>query len=623
MKQSTARLLRALFWVYVVGTFAQIAYVVNRETYAFDAWNVSIDTGAKPASIGNFLAFWHQQYTTSNPRIGQPMTYLAYKIAGVGELGTATAAFAIIIAAFALGVGRLPSRKRGRDLAVIAIGIGMFWIAGPNLPAYMFCRAYATNYIWAIAIQLWFLVPIRLYGLRDERISTWKLALYGVLGVIAGMCNEHTGPTLIVFLLGFALWSWRSRARTAAIVWVAPASALVGFALIFFAPGQSQRYEGLAEHYSAVQQVLVRGVSGNLDILLDYLHAAAPILAVTFALLIAGFILDPTDDTERRLAQRRAFGYLALALVAGVLITATVFASPKLGPRFYFHAVMLLLGGLLAIAAAFVQRTRALAPFVVLAVVVSVVAGLRTIPLYSRMKRASDERLAVLASTAPGTVGMLDGWEQITENWWTLGDDARDQKKQEMIAQYFGLQRVIFRGNDRWKTLGVTDVKLTMQYETDPAVCLDEIENLDLKPFTGRDIAAIHHSFLDEITQIQRDGHTSVKQVDLVATFLGPPPPLPPSKRLYVARYHDGTLEGYTAGIRRAKRAHAREVVLSPELKQADMDLYVMRVGDQPLKIGTTHSATLTYEPTASGTYWITACRAEACFVVFATNHVI
>jgi hypothetical protein len=147
MKSSTARRLRVLFYAYVAVTFCHLAYVVNREPFSFDAWNVAVYTDAKPASISRFFSFWHLMYTTSNPRIGQPFAYLAYKLVGFAEIGTPLAFFAIVLAAFVIGVGRWPSRKNDRDLAVLAIGIGLLWIAGPNLPAYMFCRAYATNYI--------------------------------------------------------------------------------------------------------------------------------------------------------------------------------------------------------------------------------------------------------------------------------------------------------------------------------------------------------------------------------------------------------------------------------------------------------------------------------------------
>ena len=65
MKPSTARLLTALFIGYVALTAVHITDVVNHEPYAFDAWNVSVDTGAKAPSIGRFFSFWHQQYVHS------------------------------------------------------------------------------------------------------------------------------------------------------------------------------------------------------------------------------------------------------------------------------------------------------------------------------------------------------------------------------------------------------------------------------------------------------------------------------------------------------------------------------------------------------------------------------
>ena len=101
----------------------------------------------------------------------------------------------------------------------------------------MFCRAYGANYVYGAAIQLWFLVPLRL----RVRATPARIALFGIAGVVAGLCNEHTGPVLC---LGLALWAWRSRDRLAI---AGAAGAIVGFAAIFFAPGQGERYEGLAQ----------------------------------------------------------------------------------------------------------------------------------------------------------------------------------------------------------------------------------------------------------------------------------------------------------------------------------------------------------------------------------------
>jgi hypothetical protein len=624
MKPNTARILRALFYAYVVVTFVHIAFVVYHEPFAFDAWNVAHDTGAKPATIGRFFEFWHQQYTTSNPRIGQPLAYLAYKLVGVAEIGTPLAYFAIVIAGFTLASGRLPRRANDRDLAVLAVGIGVMWFAAPNLPAYMFSRAYATNYLWAIAIQMWFLVPLRLH-LRGSlvRITPARLVGYSVIGVAAGMCTEHTGPTLLLFVLGYALWCWRKQIDHRAIVFAGAAGALVGYLLVFFAPGQSQRYEGLAERYSLVQQILVRGIAGNVDIFLNYIHAVALVMVLAVAAVVIGSVMRDVDSDEERAQQRRALAFVAVALLAGALITVTVFASPKLGPRFYFHACLLLLGGLMGVLSAFVRRPRAFAPFVVVALISSAVAIGRTVPTYFENAKSSDRRWAELAATPPGGVYTAEGWSPVQESWWALGDDIRDQKKQEMIAKYFGLDRVLFRAADQWKTLGVTDVKLTSHYELDRPLCLDELDDLDIQPYVGRDIAAIHHAFLNVIVKIERISGAKVHYIDLTATFLGAKPPMP-SKKLYVARWTDGVLEGYPARMKRVGRAKTREVVLAPAMKQSPWDVVLVRIGDKPKKLGVSNEGKpLTYVPWDSGTYWVTACREDYCFIVLSVAHTI
>ncbi|MEO8701400.1 MAG: DUF6056 family protein [Kofleriaceae bacterium] len=623
MKPNTARVLRALFYAYVAATVLHIAYVVHCEPFSFDAWNIAIDTHAEPPSIGKFFSFWHQQYTSSNPRIGQPLAYLAYKYAGVAEVGTPLAYLAIVVAAFTLGCARFPSRKNGRDLATLAVGIGFLWFAAPNLPSYMFCRAYATNYIWAIAFQLWFLVPLRLHAAGHRTaVSTPKLAAYAVLGIVAGMSNEHTGPTLLLFAVGYAIYTWRKRLDHRTLVWVGALAAFLGYALVFFAPGQSQRYQGLAERYSLVQQILVRGFSGNLDIFLDFLSAAAPLMLITFVAVAIGG-REPQPDADQRVRQRSALGFVAFGLGAGILITVTVFASPKLGPRFNMHAMALLLGGTLGVINSYLHRTRSLAPFVVFAVIASVYAGARTIPLYTELHRMSDERLAGLAATPIGGVYTAEAWPMIPDNWWTLGDDVRDQKKQELVANYFGLHRVVFRGGEPWKVLGVSDAKTTYDYEFDQPIWLDKIEELDLQPFIGRDIRGIHHAFLDRITDIEIATKQVPRWIDLKVSLRGEHPPMP-RHPLYLARWKAGVLEGYWAELGRVGRSKERRIVLSDKLTASPWEIFLVRVGDEPRRLGmSSEPAKLVYVPWRTGEYWTLACKPDHCFVVMAVSHMI
>jgi hypothetical protein len=616
MKPRTVKILRALFYAYVAVTFLHIAYVVYCEPFAFDAWNVAVDTDAKPFSIGRFFAFWHKMYTTSNPRIGQPMAYLAYKLTPVAEIGTPLAYLSLVLGGFVFGTRRWPQRSSNHDLAVLAIGIGLLWFIAPNFPAYLFCRAYATNYVWVAAIQLWFLVVLRLF---DPAKPYKPLALVGylLLGVTCGMGNEHVGPSLIFFTFGYGVWLWRARGEKPLLIWCGVVGLVIGYALIFFAPGQSQRYEGVAEHYTVLQQLLVRGLSGNVAIYLDLLQSAGPLLVLLLCMLGAAKFAEA--DAELQVEQKRSLRLFVLAFLAASLVVITVFASPKLGPRFYLHPMFLLFAAGLGLASTFLRTTRSLAPFVAIAVISSIVAIGRTVPMYTRLAKASHDRLAQLASTPADADTSVEAWEQVPEDWWFLGDDMRDQKKQELVAKYFGLHRALFRGGDNYKLLGRMDVKPTYHYEFENPQCMDEIDQLALPELMGRDIAALHHSFIDAVTQIQRFG--KLETIDLTVSFLGSQPPMP-AKTLYLARWDHGEMEGYTARLRRKGRVKEREIVVDAKLKQSAWKIYLTVVGHEPKLLGISNEAKpLTYVPSESGQYWALACKDDYCFIVLAVVH--
>jgi hypothetical protein len=284
--------------------------------------------------------------------------------------------------------------------------------------------------------------------------------------------------------------------------------------------------------------------------------------------------------------------------------------------------MILLLAGVQGVIDGFLRERRAFIPFIVIAVAASGYAAARTIPLYTRMSEASDQRLAQLSAAAPHTDVTTNAWEQVNESWWTLGDDMRDQKKQALVASYFGLHRVLFRGADPWSVLGETDVKITLDYELDPPVCLDKIETLDIKPYIGRDIRALHHAFHDTVAEIQLATGRPPRWIDFKVTFLGDMPPLPPGK-LYLGRWRNGVLAGYTAKLRRSGRSTQRRIEVDPALP-GTWDIYLVRIGDAPRLLGTNKTpAQLTYVPWGTGAYWTIACQAEQCFVMLAVTHTI
>lgn len=605
------------FVAYVAATAFHIGFVVAHEPFSFDAWNVAIDTGAQSPTIGRFFAYWQYEYAHSNPRLGQPLTYLAYKLDWFAELVTPLAYLALTLGITVLGLGRRP--KRGRELALWAMVIGFCWFALPQIGRNMFCRAYAANYIYGAAIQLWFLVPLRLRAARPDAATTQQCLTYAMAGALAGICNEHTGPALIAFLAGYAWWLHRAN-KSARLPIAGAIGVLIGFAALLFAPGQGERYGGLARRHSLLDQVLDRGVSGGLEIFRDYLVYTAPLLGVlTLILIYALATRSDRAEPEHRAAQRRALGLIVLALAAGVAIAATLSASPKLGSRFYIAPLALLLAGLVALIDATVSSPRRLAPLVVLAVLASAFAVLHTVPLFRTVAAQGAARMAALEASTPGSVFVVDTFDQVGESWWFIGDDFRDIKKRVMVARYFGLARVSLRGSDPKALLGIQGVRVETHYQVKGATATEGDGGCDLGAVQGRDLRAIHRETQASIDCLRdRIAPAELERVELAVAFDGVRPPLP-RDAIAISRWRDGSFEGYAASVAATDGGAGRTIEIPAEL--AGKDIYVVRVGGEVKKLGTADGAPLRYSPWRRGVYWVLACDAAACLVIAVTRY--
>jgi hypothetical protein len=606
-----SRILRVLFVAYVAATAIHIGWVVAHEPFAFDAWNVAVNSGAKPITPSRFFEFWWFEYTHSNPRIGQVLTYLTYKLEYFAVIATPLAYLLLSLAITILGIARVPSWRRGRDLVLWTIAIGSIWFALPQVGKTLFCRAYAANYVYSAAIQLWFLVPLRLGGTRQPRLAT--CIGYFFFGVLAGACNEHSGPTLCAFLIGYVVWMRRRHGEVPRLGIAGLAGAVLGFMALFFAPGQGERYDGLANRVSLVGRFLQRGVVGNVEILRDLVLGAAPVLA----LIVIVVILANEDGNERRVALRRAMNLLALVIVASIAMAVTIFVSPKLGPRFYYVSLSLLLAGFIATLDAALSR-RSMIPFAVLAVAASGYAAARTIPLYNRVSRQGAARIAALEAAKPGSVFVAPAFEQVDESWWYLGDDFRDRKKREMVATYFALADVVFRAPDPNAPLGVAGVRLVPRYKIEPASCLDEHGSLTLGPVRGFDLPGLHREIQLAIDKLRgKLGDAKLLELDLGVELDTPLP----RARVLVARWTATGLEAHVAKIERKNRSTTRDIRLPPELASSSAEILVYFVGGEVRRLGAARDGNLHYVPWKTGIYWVLACTGDECFVIAAARH--
>ena len=588
------RLGYALFAAYLVATCVHIGWVVAHEPFSFDAWNVAVDTGAKPATVSRFFEYWAYEYTHSNPRIGQPVTYLVYKLDYLCQVLTPLAFVAISAAIATLGLARLP--RRGRDLALWAVALGCMWFALPEIGRNMFCRAYATNYVYTIAVVLWFLVPLRL-GAQRGAIA------YGLLGVVVGMCNEHTGPALVL-LCALTAWWQRRRNEPFALPLAGAIGVGVGFAALFFAPGQGERYGGIAEQVSLPMRLVQRGVVGNLDILREWVVYAAPLLVIVLVLCLVA------ADSERR---ARALRWVGVASVLGLVMAMALFVSPKLGSRFYMVPMALVLAGVIGVADVVLERPRQLGALVAVAVIASIYAGARTIPLYAKVSTQAAERMHALEATPPGEIFVADAWEQVDESWWFIGDDFRDVQKRDLVAHYFNFARVFFRGYDQKAPLGLLGARYVPRYWTsDGETGVDA--TFDLGVAKGFDLDGVRRGTLDSIRILRaRLAPTQVVKFELGVEFTAKPPPMP-RDRLLVSRWQDGVLEDHVAKIKREGHATTRHLDVPKDI--AGRDIYVVRIGDPPRKLEPPYE----YSPWRGGVYWVLACDATECWVIAATR---
>jgi hypothetical protein len=393
---------------------------------------------------------------------------------------------------------------------------------------------------------------------------------------------------MLIALALLAAWQRRDAERRFALM--GAVGVAVGFALIFFAPGQGERYGELAQQVGLVTRLLQRGAGGLLDIVRSYIVYAAPLALL--AVLTAW--RSPV----------KTWKWFGIAIGAGLLVTVTLFVSPKLGSRFFIVPMGLLLAAVIGLVNESDERH-----WLALAMVASIYAAVRTVPVYREAGAKSDARMAMLAAARPGSVVVADAFGQVEESWWFIGDDFRDWRKRDAIASYLGLERVAFIRPDLDAPLGVAGVRLV------PLVDGREDPGFDLAIKDGFDLEGMRTSARDAITRLTRTH--GLTRFELRAAVPNIEAMGLPRDRLIIARWESGTLTAHVGKVIRSGRSTARTVVL-PDA-ELGLELYVAAVtgGSEPAqRLG----PDFTYTPWRRGTYWILACDATECWVVAATR---
>ncbi len=369
----------------------------------------------------------------SNPRLGQTVTTLLYAPGPYHVIITPLLELALLYVMTAIVLGRWPSFRRADDALVFATSTAVFALCTPQFGPMMFYRPFMGNYTFGLLLNLAWLVPYRLHVEAPRDGRWWWAPLLLVLGVAAGMCNEHTGPAFLA--LGIATVVWSARHRTGVRPWMLAGlvGLAAGYALLMAAPGHDARYAGLAKQTGVLGRVLERGAGENVRIV--------AMLAVHMLWSLPWIALGVAARRRGRLEPLlpRARTVLWALAAAGVLATLALLGSPKLGPRLYVHSValiaMAITGAVVAqLAAAWAKKAAA-----VLAIVALLYVEARCIVTYATVGPVGAERVAIITGAAPRASVVVPPFT-IPASTWFLGDDT--QATLQTTAAMFGLTRI-------------------------------------------------------------------------------------------------------------------------------------------------------------------------------------
>lgn len=416
-----------LAWAALVGSlWLTMILCTHWEPVVRDGWRNLAWHRTADLDLGEIWRLVRDGWLGSNPRLGQALTTVLYAPGPLHVIVTPLLELALLWVMTAVVLGRWPSVRRADDALLFATVAAVFALTTPQFGPMLFYRPYMGNYTFGLLLNLAWLVPYRFGGAG----KWWYAPLLLLLGVAAGMCNEHTGPAFLGLGAAAVVWAWRKGEGVRAWMIAGLVGLAAGYVLLLLAPGHDARYGGLAKQAGLLGRIAERGAGENLRIvamLAVYCAWALPWLALGLAA-----------------RQGKPDRWLVALGLAGLLATLALLGSPKLGARLYVHSTalvsMAIAGWVVTdLTAAWARRACA-----ALSVVALLYVEIRCVITYRAVGAVSAQRLAILDAAAPGSKVTLPRYP-IGAGTWFLGDDA----SLDYVAEAWGLASVSVTADTR------------------------------------------------------------------------------------------------------------------------------------------------------------------------------
>ena len=290
--------------------------------------------------LTSLWSYARHNYLHYNPRIGEVFLAIVDGWRSIHLIVTPLVQLAVLPIVFVLAYGRWP-RRTLRDLQLLLLIQTLIWLVIPIPGIMYFYRPFATNYLWAFAFTLALFVPYRLALAGDHARRWWLVPIMLVLGWIAGMCNEHTGPTAMVAIAAFVYAAWRLR-RLRAWMIAGLVGLYIGYPMLFFAPGQAVRYGGIATRDTPTKLLVDRGFTGCLAIFRDFIFESRLAILVFVAAVVRYIITIYSRGDRIPRPPRRSVIEAGVLAAAAAAMVITLFASPTATDRMFYASGVLL-----------------------------------------------------------------------------------------------------------------------------------------------------------------------------------------------------------------------------------------------------------------------------------------
>ena len=442
MRLGRERLPGLLGLLIVAALFAALSAIASLEPVLLDGWN---HFGAV-TQFGDDLIAGLSAYSPghTNPRIGQLFVRLSYFHAPVHSFLAPTMILWLFVVTFVLATGRWPRLADRRDMASFLSLSALIFLCVPHVGEMFFYRPFLANYVYGMTFTLTAFLPLRLESSTVEPIPHNRVCVTGIgcflLGLPAGMSNEHTGPAALAAFLALWIARWR-RQGTRVLAHLGGALGLAGgYAYLMLAHGQARRYGGLAHRVGPVETMLTRGLAGIGALESEVISATWPALAlvaVAVLLLALSRQLRTLCAELRTPTGRRPLWTAAVLVVAAGVIVATINASPRQGDRLLFAPVLLMTAAAVAVVDLLAARPLTQTVLVILTVCYHCWFFAAVGGVYRQADKDWRRRLEILTTTPAGGVAVVPLFSQPIKTRLFLGDDLVTASQRAAAASHF------------------------------------------------------------------------------------------------------------------------------------------------------------------------------------------